>query len=386
MLWTSDKSDKLENLATETLMRSWLERDRDGRFCFETWQKFFTHTEFPKLRFDSAESHNSSTIDLMSALYSISRGGLDLPFAASLAAQAAIAPEIIAKFGSSDQKTRLLPGIQSGYEVAAICNSEPGCGSNLKGMKSVCATDDDGVTKLTASKPLVTNAFEAKHLFVSAWEKRASSSTDPKLELFVIDSVGVKTENVALGLNGFRTGNCGALSIDELIVSPETSRLGPSGSGFAIFQHCFDCERLYLAVLVSGVLSGLEDRALKVIEGRPDLNDKQYVQEKLVSLVAVRTKIDALVHLVLSRGLNNLSQSQIELSLLKWLCSEDAPVAVTTIGDLNGWNSLVRADLFNKISRDFAALRFFGGTVELQKITIFSWMTREFRRKNLRAA
>lgn len=385
MFWTPGKFKNLSALAEAGLLASSPMRDRGAEFCHSTWKQIFSHAEFKPLDFSSTAAHQKSTEDLIAALYCLGKASLDLPYVASLAAQAAIAPEVLAAFGSPEQKAKYLPGIQSGTALAAICNSEAGSGTNLKAMKSTCSVTDSGMGTLRAFKPLATNAFGAQHIFVSAWLKSAAYPT-PRMEMFLVDAKHAVTGAVAGDLNGFRTGNCGSLTIEDAEIDVMASRLCTNGSGVAIFRHCFDFERLYLAAIVAGVLEGIEEATLNDLAARANLLDKQYVQSKVVAVAAARTKLNALIHMVLSGGLADLSHRQTELSLLKWICAEEAVAAVHAAGELAGWGSLNENNIFNKAARDFSALRFFGGTVELQKMTIFGWLTRHFETKNVKAA
>ncbi len=369
MLEVPRKSD-LMTVVCEELAKSSSTRDREAEFCRKSFDSLISSLDFPRLDFSSPTRHAESNLALMEALRTVARLTLDLPFAASVAAQTAIAPELIGRFGSDAQRARLLPRIQDGRDLVAICNSEEGTGSNLKGTKSICGVAEDGSAALAAHKPIGTNAFNADKVLVSAWERR--TGTNPTLEVYVVDATSARTYNVADSLGGFRTGNTGSLSIDALRIDLEASRLGTRGTGVAALKACFDFERLYLGVLVAGLLEGLEAVLLSRLSARPHLLEKQYAQEKAIGLTTVKAKLQALILAVTSRGFDRLSRSQVELSLIKWICADEALQAVQAASDLTGWSSLTTSDPLNKAQRDLAALRFFGGTVELQKMTIFS--------------
>ncbi len=321
----------------------------------------------------------------MRALYTLGKLSLDLPFISSLAAQAAITTELLMKFGSADQKARYLEGIQAGRTLAAVCNSESGAGTNLKSMTSVVSEITDGFGKFTARKPLATNAAGAQLVFVSAWQQLLGK---PKatLEMFLVQPSREETASVAPTLEAFRTGNCGSLLIQDMGIDLTASRMGPTGTGLEVFRYCFDYERLYLGVLVASVLEGIETTVLEELSARPNLRDKQYVQEKAIAVTIVKTQLQSLVNMILSRGLENLGDAQVELALIKMLCADDASTAVQQSCDLMGWRGIRNDSLIGKVSRDFGALRYFGGTVELQKMSIFGHITRNLGSPRAQAA
>ncbi|CAN5489392.1 hypothetical protein BH10BDE1_BH10BDE1_22940 [soil metagenome] len=370
MLLVSKSVETLEDIGSE-LAASANSRDRNAEFSREMFDRVFSHPDFPRLDFSTRESHARSTLQLIGALQSIGRTSLDLPFISSLAAQAAIAPELVAKFASAEKRNAHLPKLQSGVDLAAICNSEEAGGTQLKTMTSRCVIDANGVGTMNVVKPIATNASGAGTVLVSAWEQRIDEV--PTLQMYIVGVDAVNARAVAsTRLSGFRTGNCGSLTITNAQIEAEECRLGSTAPPLAAFRHCFDFERLYLGSLVIGILDGLEALVLDRFKSRTSLHDKQFVQEKVIAITIVRAKLQALFGAIVARGFDTLHRSQIELSLLKWMCAEDVPAAIQQASDIGGWNSYGEDDTMNRVARDIAALRFFGGTVELQKMTIFS--------------
>ena len=383
MIITSPQVESFAVLARDLLRPTILKRDREAKFCLESWKSIFAHPDFIPLDFGSEDSHQTTTLGMMSSLHAIGRGSLDLPFIASVAAQSAIVPEIIARFGTSAQKKNL-PEIQAGHALAAVCNSETGSGTNLKNMISVCTIASDGMGVLSARKPLATNASGAKWALVSAWKKEGASL--PVLEMYLVETTNLQTKDMASQLTGFRTGNCGQYEIENQNIDAGAIRLGPPGGGVSVFRYCFDLERLYIGVLVSGVLAGLEELALSTLMSKPHLLDKQFIQEKIIGLFTTRAKVDSLVHYIVSQGLAKIGQHQVELSLLKWICAAEVSGVIQQAGEICGWMNMKEDDVFNKCARDASALRFFGGSVELQKMNIFSWITRSKDHARAKAA
>lgn len=370
MLLVSKVNELLEDIGAE-LASTATARDRASEFNRAMFDRVFAHPDFPRLDFSTRETHARSSLQLIEALQTIGRTSLDLPFIASIAAQAAIAPELVARFANPEKSAEHLARLQTGVDLAAICNSEETGGTQLKTMTSRCVVDANGTGTLNVAKPIATNASGARTALVSAWEQRPDQV--PSLQMYI---VGVEATNAsaisAQRLSGFRTGNCGSLTIHDARIEADQCRLGSAAAPMAAFRHCFDSERFYLAALVIGVLEGLEGLVLERFRTRTSLHDKQFVQEKAIALSVVRAKLQALFGAVLGRGVDKLHQSQLELSLLKWMCAEDVPAAIQQASDISGWNSFGEDDTVNRVARDIAALRFFGGTVELQKMTIFS--------------
>ncbi|MBX9767995.1 MAG: acyl-CoA/acyl-ACP dehydrogenase [Bdellovibrionales bacterium] len=384
MFWQTGKSQDLVAIAAE-LKSTWSERNQAASFDRDAWSKIFSSSELPKLEFGTTGKHQESSVELMRALYTLGRSSLDLPFISSLAAQAAVTTELLQKFGSTQQQGKFLQKIQSGQALAAVCNSESGAGTNLRSMTSSVTETAEGHGRMTVRKPLATNASGAEVVFVSAWQQLLGRPK-PTLEMFAIEPQADHTESVAHSLEAFRTGNCGSLLIPAMEIDLTSARLGESGTGLEIFRYCFDYERLYLGVLVASVLEGVEETVLETLHEREGLRDKQYVQEKAIAVTVAKTKLIALVNMVLSKGLEHLSKAQVELSLIKMLCATEAATAVQDACDLMGWRGIKNDSLIGKVARDFSALRYFGGTVELQKMTIFGHITSDVGLSRVKAA
>src|SRR3954465_3213687 len=73
---------------------------------------------------------------------------------------------LLMKFGTEDQKQELLPRMATGETRAAFSLSEPECGSDVQGIKSVAKKTDDGDWELNGQKMGVTNGLLSGVVFV----------------------------------------------------------------------------------------------------------------------------------------------------------------------------------------------------------------------------
>src|SRR6476646_9114841 len=82
---------------------------------------------------------------------------------------------LLMKFGTDEQKERLLPRMATGEIRAAFSLSEPELGSDVQGIKSTAKQDDHGNWELNGQKMWVTNGLRSGLVFVLV-------KTDPKAE------------------------------------------------------------------------------------------------------------------------------------------------------------------------------------------------------------
>jgi alkylation response protein AidB-like acyl-CoA dehydrogenase len=99
---------------------------------------------------------------------------------------AAICAELIARFGTSEQKTLWLPGLVAGDKMA-FAITEPDAGSNTHSL-STTATRDGDVYRLNGTKTFISGADESLRMLVVTRTGIDESTGRARLSLFVVDS------------------------------------------------------------------------------------------------------------------------------------------------------------------------------------------------------
>jgi len=157
------------------------------------------------------------------------------------------------------QKERWLPGLTDGSLVAAIAMSEPGTGSDLRGIQSTATKRGDEYV-VQGSKTFVTSGIQADLVIVAAQVRGGESEG---LGLFVVEA----------GMDGFergrkleklgRKGQDTAELFFENVVVPHENMLGAEGDGMKLLTRNLAQERLSMAV--TGMANA--ERALELTLG-----------------------------------------------------------------------------------------------------------------------
>src|SRR3954468_1208285 len=155
-----------------------------------------------------------------------------------------IAPYLL-DLTTPEQRRRWLPGVTAGETVCAIAMSEPGAGSDLRGMQST-ATVQNGGYALSGSKTFVTSGITADLVIVAAYVRG-----EPGVEglgLFVVekDMPGF-TRGRKLDKVGHRGQDTGELFFDDVPI-PRENVLGEPGRGLHHLMRNLPQERLSMAV------------------------------------------------------------------------------------------------------------------------------------------
>lgn len=145
---------------------------------------------------------------------------------------------------NDEQKARWLPGVTDGTIVPAVAMSEPGMGSDLKGMKTTAKWVDDHYV-LNGSKTFITSGIQANIVVVAARVDREGVSG---LGLFVVEeSMAGFSKGRKLDKIGRKAQDTAELFFEDVIV-PEANVLGEAGKGMSMMMRNLPQERLSMAV------------------------------------------------------------------------------------------------------------------------------------------
>lgn len=158
-----------------------------------------------------------------------------------------IVAHYLLRYGTEEQKQRWLPRMASGELVAAIAMSEPGAGSNLRGIRTRARRAGDHYV-LDGAKTFITNGLLADLVFVVA-------KTDPEAGAKGISILVLETAQA----EGFRRGrllekigqkgqDTAELFFDEVRVPAENLLGGVEGQGMYQLMQQLPQERLIIAL------------------------------------------------------------------------------------------------------------------------------------------
>jgi acyl-CoA dehydrogenase len=145
---------------------------------------------------------------------------------------------------NAEQRERWLPGVTDGSIVPAIAMSEPGTGSDLRGIKSTAKWDGDGYL-INGSKTFVTSGIQADLVIVAAQVQREGADG---LGLFAVEADmdgferGRKLEKI-----GRKAQDTAELFFDDVRVPPE-NLIGGEGEGLRLLLKNLAQERLSMAI------------------------------------------------------------------------------------------------------------------------------------------
>jgi|UniRef100_A0A7C1P3N5 isovaleryl-CoA dehydrogenase len=205
----------------------------------------------------------------------------------------------IARWGSSAQKAKYLPGLISGDHVGSLAMSEAGAGSDVVSMR-LRADRVEGGFRLNGTKFWITNAPYAQTLVVYAKTEPAAGSKG--ITAFLIEkdfpgfSIGQKIDKV--GMRGSPTAE---LVFQDCFV-PQENVMGPLNGGVKVLMSGLDYERVVLSGIQLGIMQACLDVVLPYLRerkqfGKP-IGSFQLMQAKIADMVVALNSARAYVYAV----------------------------------------------------------------------------------------
>ncbi|KZO89526.1 acyl-CoA dehydrogenase NM domain-like protein [Calocera viscosa TUFC12733] len=193
--------------------------------------------------------------------------------------------EPVVKFGSKEQKDRMLPPLIRGEERACFGVTEPNSGSDTLKLQTRAVRKGDRY-EITGSKMWISTAQHAHKILLLARTTPLEEVKKPNqgLSIFYTDLDRTKVEVTEIPKMGRSAIDTNMLFFDGWSI-PAEDRIGEEGDGFKMILHGMNAERVLLAAESLGIgYAGLRRGAQYSIErnvfGRP-IGQNQGIQHPL---------------------------------------------------------------------------------------------------------
>ncbi|GAB3398894.1 acyl-CoA dehydrogenase family protein [Massilia agilis] len=170
----------------------------------------------------------------------------------------AIVAHYLLNQGTEEQKRKYLPKLASGEMVAAIAMSEPGAGSDLKGIRTTAVKGANGY-RVNGSKTFISNGYLADLVLVVAKTEPAAGAKGISLMLLETrDNPGFRVGRILEKVGQKGQDTC-ELFFDDAHVPLENVLGGEEGKGFVQLMTELPYERTLVAIVgVASIERALE--------------------------------------------------------------------------------------------------------------------------------
>jgi alkylation response protein AidB-like acyl-CoA dehydrogenase len=179
-----------------------------------------------------------------------------------LLVSSAISGEVLARYGTAEQRARWLPGIADGTGKVVFAITEPDAGSNTHRLATTARQDDEGWV-LTGTKYYISGVDEATGILVAARVEApglAGGAHDGQLALFLLpaDAPGLTARH--LPVDAMLPERQFTLHFDDIRLGRDALVGGDLG-GLAQVFHGLNPERITAAAVCVGIARYALDKA-----------------------------------------------------------------------------------------------------------------------------
>jgi hypothetical protein len=367
--------DAVVEFAKAELNDGIIARDRDQHFPRELWTQC---AAMGLMGLPVPEEYGGSGLDALTtaiALEALGYGCADNGLSFSICAHLLACVVPIWKFGTEEQKRRLLPGLCDGTLIGGHAMTEPGSGSDAFALRTVAEPNGDGFT-LTGTKTFISNAPQGDVLIVFAVTD-AEKGYFGGVTGFVLERgmagfrAGPKMEKM-----GLRTAPLGDLILEDVVV-PREAVLGSVGGGAGVFSHAMDWERSLLFATHVGAAERLMETAIQYARTRMQFGQRIGKFQAIAHRIAdMKVQLEA-ARLLVYRAAWKLGRTRnvaMDASMAKLFASEMlVRTAMDTVQTFGGYGFATEYNVERGL-RDAIGSTLYSGTSEMQRSIIARWM------------
>ena len=288
----------------------------------------------------------------------------------SIAAHNSLATEHIHLYGNEEQKLKWLPKLASGEWIGAWGLTEPGTGSDAKGMDATAKKEGDHWV-LNGTKNFITHGKSCDLAVVIFRDGEKG------------DSHGMTTFVIPKGTRGFshgkvenklgmRASETAEIVFDNCII-PDCNRLGAIGDGFIQSMKILDGGRISIAALSLGLAKGAFEASVKYSKERKQFGKPiGHFQGIGFKLADMATEIEAASLLTFQAGDDkNQGKNVTQIGAMAKLFASEVCVKVANEAvQIHGGYGFTKDFPVEKFLRDSKLCTIGEGTSEIQKLVI----------------
>jgi acyl-CoA dehydrogenase len=254
----------------------------------------------------------------------------------------------IAHAGSKAQRDRYMPDVIAGRKIVAVAVTEPGAGSDVKGIRTTARREGDSYI-INGTKTFITNGVYGDLYCVAAKTDPGSRSSQSVSMILVEKGAPGFSVSRALDKHGWRSSDTAELAFEDCRV-PAENLLGAEGRGFYAIMRNFQNERTIIGAMAMGEAQAAIDLTLDWVTQRKTfgttLFEKQAVRQRLAMLSA---KVEA----------------TREVSMAKAYCGELVNEVMYDCVQFHGGLGFMRESTIERMARDARVQAIGGGATEV---------------------
>jgi len=280
------------------------------------------------------------------------------------------------RFGTEEQKKKLLVPFARGERIGCFALTEPQAGSNAAALQTRAVRKGDKYI-VNGTKSWITNggAADAAIVFVNTEPAKGEKGITAIVMEKGTPGFKIGIEEKKLGINA--TACCELIFTDCAV--PAGNRIGNEGEGYKIALSTLDGGRIGVGAQAVGIAQGAFEAALKYSQerlafGQP-ISQFQAIQFMLADM---STEIDAARLLIRKAAWKQDTGARfsVDAAIAKLFASEMSTRVTHKAIQIHGGNGYSREYPVERNYRDARITEIYEGTSEIQRLVISSWVLR----------
>ena len=272
--------------------------------------------------------------------------------------------------GSEEQKKYWLPRMVTGESIPAIGMTEPGCGSDLKAVRTSAVRDGDDYV-INGQKTFITNGQNSDFVLLAC-------STDPEAGAKGVSLIIVETEREGFsrGRNLEKIGQKAADTSEMFFADvrvPVSNVLGKEGGGFAVLMNELPRERITIACRALAEAQRAYELTVEYVKERKAFGKQVYeFQNTQFKLAEMKTDL-AVGWSYIDQCLIKTTEGKLtpeEGAMAKLWTTESGNKIVDACLQLFGGYGYMSEYPISRLFVDSRVRRIYGGTSEIMKLVI----------------
>ncbi|MBL0296601.1 MAG: acyl-CoA dehydrogenase family protein [Betaproteobacteria bacterium] len=271
-------------------------------------------------------------------------------------------------YGTPEQKQRWLPRLANGELLAGIALTEPGCGSDLKALRTRARREGDHYV-IDGAKTFITNGFTASLLLVAV---RTGDAGGRGVSLVLVETLDQPGFRVGRRLEklGQHASDTAELFFDGVRV-PADQLLGQQeGQGFMQLMSQLPYERMFLCVPAAAAIERAVELTVDYTKQRKafgqNVADFQNTRFKLAECATLAHVVRSFVNDCIQRLVDGTLDDETAY-MAKWWCTEQQGKVTDECLQLFGGYGYMAEYPIARLYADARVQRIYAGTTEIMK-------------------
>ncbi len=270
---------------------------------------------------------------------------------------------------NDEQKARWLPGFALGEEIWAVAMTEPGTGSDLKGIRTSAVRDGDHWV-LNGAKTFISNGINADRVIVVTRTEPSADAGHKAFTLLVVErGMAGFTRGRNLDKIGLHAQDTAELHFEDVRV-PVGNVLGEPNRAFYHLMNNLPEERMSIAVSAVAGARAVFDGTLEYAKSRTAFGQPiGSFQHSRFVLAEMDTELD-IAQVFVDRCLTALvagELSPVQAAKAKWWTTELQQRVINACLQLHGGYGYMTEYPVAKAFTDARIQTIYGGTTEIMK-------------------